>query len=181
MKYITTAIVLAASTIPMLRAETPTEREFKLLQDQRNKAIAVASEPINRRYQTALEQLLRRATQANDLETALKIKQEIGASATSATPDSKSEFTTWLQSVKLSHNQPGHGLIDLTFNRKVAVSATRAGNGVSELAFKVIQPRIVEIEGLTLTFAEDLKTYSVLRRDNKQTWTGAVAPKEAKK
>ena len=36
-----------------------------------------AVEPINRRQQAALEALQRRATQANDLDTALKIKEAL--------------------------------------------------------------------------------------------------------
>lgn len=57
-------------------AETPAERERELaqLRTQRDQAAAAALEPINRRYQTALEQALHRAMQANDLEAAVKIK-----------------------------------------------------------------------------------------------------------
>lgn len=65
------AFILLATS---LLAETDTARELKQLQGERDKAIAAASEPINRRYQQALEQLLRRATQGNDLESAVKIK-----------------------------------------------------------------------------------------------------------
>ena len=78
MKYSIVSLLLTATIIATLHAETPSEREFKQLRDQRDKAVAAAIEPINRRYQSSLDQLLRRATQANDLETALKIKQEMG-------------------------------------------------------------------------------------------------------
>ena len=104
MKYIAPAILLAVSATCILRAETPTEREFKLLQDQRNKAIAAADEPINRRYQAALEQLLRRATQSNDLETALKIKQEMGASATSGTPSQEKTHHKWVKAARTDYD-----------------------------------------------------------------------------
>ena len=77
MKYTIVATLIVAS-IPCLHAESLFERELKQLRDQRDKAVAAAAEPINRRYQASLEQLLRRATQGNDLETALKIKQEMG-------------------------------------------------------------------------------------------------------
>ena len=78
-----------------LQAETPFEREYKLLRDQRDKAIAAAIDPINRRHQASLDQLLRRATQGNDLETALKIKQELGAAAASVavTPQPTAQTT----------------------------------------------------------------------------------------
>lgn len=61
-----------------------TAREFDQLTADRDKALASAAEPINRLYQTALEALLRRATQANDLDTAVRIKQALDKSSTKA-------------------------------------------------------------------------------------------------
>lgn len=52
-------------------------REFTQLQEQHAKAAAAALEPVNRRYQSALETLLRRATQANDLQTANAVNDEL--------------------------------------------------------------------------------------------------------
>ena len=77
MKYICILILTAAST--RIHAESPYAREFQQLKDQRDKAASAALDPINRRYQTSIEQLLRRATQGNDLDTALKIKGEMSA------------------------------------------------------------------------------------------------------
>ena len=74
LQYIIAATLLL--THP-LRAATEAEREFDRLTQERDKALASAAEPINRRYQSALDALLKKATQANDLETALKIKQTI--------------------------------------------------------------------------------------------------------
>lgn len=62
-----------------LQAQTDAAREFEQVQQQRDKAIAAAIEPINRRYQQSLEQLLRRATQSNDLDTAVKIKAALAS------------------------------------------------------------------------------------------------------
>ena len=73
-----TLILLTAFATSRLFAESPMERELKLLQEQRDKAIASASEPINRKFQASLEQLLHRAMQTNDLDGALKIKQQMG-------------------------------------------------------------------------------------------------------
>jgi hypothetical protein len=56
------------------------DRQLAELELQRDKAIAEASEPINRRHQGLLEQLLRKATQANDLEAATKIKTALAVS-----------------------------------------------------------------------------------------------------
>lgn len=49
-------------------------RDLKRLQDQREAALDAAAEPINRKFGAALEPLLRRAIQSNDLEAATKIK-----------------------------------------------------------------------------------------------------------
>ena len=64
---------------PLVFAGSEYDRQLAELAAQRDKAIAEASEPINRRYQTSLEQLLRKATQANDLDAAVKIKNAIAA------------------------------------------------------------------------------------------------------
>jgi hypothetical protein len=57
--------------------ETETARELKQLQAQHEKAIAAALEPINARFQQSLENLSRHALQANDVDTALMIKEVI--------------------------------------------------------------------------------------------------------
>ena len=98
------ALLTFVTATSALHAETSFERELKQLQEQRDKAIASAAEPINRRYQTSLEQLLRHTTQANDLETAVKIKAElqnlqatVSASSTASPTASKAEYvdTEW--------------------------------------------------------------------------------------
>ncbi len=55
-------------------AESAYERELQQIIEQRDKALASASEPILKRFQTTAEQLLRRATQAKDLDASDKIK-----------------------------------------------------------------------------------------------------------
>ena len=62
---------------PHLHAQSRFLDSLKQLQDQRNKALAVASEPINRNYAASLKQLLQSATQAADLDSAVKIKEEL--------------------------------------------------------------------------------------------------------
>ena len=92
MKYCILFTILALTPTSPIRAESPFEREFKQLREQRDKTVAAAVEPINRKYQASLDQLLRRATQGNDLETALKIKEAMTqvspGAATSAAPSS---------------------------------------------------------------------------------------------
>jgi hypothetical protein len=50
------------------------EPEITQLREQHDEAIAAASEPINRRYQSSLEQTLQRAMQSNDLDAVAEIK-----------------------------------------------------------------------------------------------------------
>lgn len=65
-----------------LFAESPFDRELVQLSEQREKAVVEASQPINKRYHDALQQVLRRATQANDLDAALRIRKAIQSVAT---------------------------------------------------------------------------------------------------
>ena len=79
MKYRSTvAITLAliGTALPLM-AQSKFDRDLALLQEQQTKALAAATEPVNRRYQTALQSLLRSATQAKDLEAVNKINDEL--------------------------------------------------------------------------------------------------------
>ncbi len=71
------------------RADSTYERELKRLTDQRDKEVATAVAPIQKRFQAAAEQLLRRATQAGDLDAANRIKAQLVAPAPSAEPSLK--------------------------------------------------------------------------------------------
>ncbi|MEQ1854106.1 MAG: hypothetical protein ABMA01_21240 [Chthoniobacteraceae bacterium] len=66
-----------AVTVPLLAAESPNERDFKLARAEREKALAVAAEPINRRYRDSLDKLFRRATQSAELDLAKAIQAEL--------------------------------------------------------------------------------------------------------
>ncbi len=76
MKHICTAIITFAALSSLL-AQSPYEKELQLLKEQRDKSAEAAVDPINRRYKAAVEQLVSRATQAKDLETAVKAKLEL--------------------------------------------------------------------------------------------------------
>ena len=74
-------------TGPLL-AESAFVRELDQLKDQHARAVAAATEPLKRRQQGLLEQLLRRATQANDLDAAIKIREQLTTlTATAAAAD----------------------------------------------------------------------------------------------
>jgi len=81
MKYLllSFAFVVAVSTPPAAGAASSFAGDLAQLSAQRDEAIRAAIDPINRRYQASLEQLLRKAMQANDLETSVKIKEAISA------------------------------------------------------------------------------------------------------
>jgi hypothetical protein len=61
------------------RADSPLQKEYETTKGQRDKAIAAAVDPINKRYQASLEILMKKATVAGDLELALKFKNEMEA------------------------------------------------------------------------------------------------------
>ena len=87
--HIQNLVLLAAvisAPFSVLAADSVLSRELEDLQKQRIRALADAAEPINRKYQASLEQLLRRATQASDLETAIKVKEAIAANVPSPIP-----------------------------------------------------------------------------------------------
>lgn len=81
-----------------LFAASPLERELAQLREERDKAIAAATDPINRRYQASLEQLLHRATQTNDLDTTNKIKAEMTGGA--ADPQAATHFAGGPRSIE---------------------------------------------------------------------------------
>ena len=96
MKYLFLSSLLIGTTCA-LSAESQFERELKQISEQRNAAIVTAFEPINRRYQASLEQLLKRATQANDLDAAIKIRDALfRAPATTATNQTKANLIALL-------------------------------------------------------------------------------------
>jgi hypothetical protein len=96
------AQLMNKATIPLLAgmaifampafAETDLARELKQVHEQREKAIAAAVEPINQKYKVTLEQMLRRVTQATDLDTAVAIKEELSHLSGGTTTDVHTEL-----------------------------------------------------------------------------------------
>ena len=78
--HVTIAIVLCV-LVATSHAESTYERDLKQIIDQRDKAIAAAAVPIIARSKADAEQLLRRATQAGDLDAANKIKAFLGSNS----------------------------------------------------------------------------------------------------
>ncbi len=78
------------SLSPCLFGQSPFERDLAKLKSQKQKAVAAAIAPIEFRYQEEIEKLLRKATQAGDLQAALKIRSELGKPV--GLPDAAIEF-----------------------------------------------------------------------------------------
>ena len=163
-------LVLAAS--PLL-AETDIGREMNRLQDEHVKAVAAATEPLKRRYQTALEQLLKRATQANELDTAVRIREQLTAleaaavSPTTGKPHYTRETlpsflttTEWSWSAKPEPpDRPNPTRVTFTKDGQFLMMGKVTGS------YKVIGAATLEVDNKVLKFADDYKSFEVL------TWT----------
>ena len=153
---------------PLLAETSDIGRELNQIEDQHTKAVAAALEPITRRYQVALAQLLKRATQTNDLDAALKIKERLAAIDASAVSPStgKPRYTAetlhqllyiseWSWSAKPEAPQ----------GNVTRVSFTRDGQflmaGKPTSLFKVMSPTMVQLGKSVLKFSDDYKTFEI--------------------
>ena len=75
----TSCLIAACALVSLgsLYAATDAEREFDQLIRERDAALAEATLPIAQKYEAALTALMQKATQANDLDTAVRIKQTL--------------------------------------------------------------------------------------------------------
>ena len=117
-----TALTLFAA-FQLSFAEPEPERQLVQLTEERDRALTAATEPIVQLYRTALEHLLQKAIESNDLASAAKIKAAIAGSETGvkspktkpATADELKAFlagTVW----NISNQRPdGKILYTLTF------------------------------------------------------------------
>ena len=164
-RYLATLGCVVLSASPLL-AESDIGREMIRLQDDYNKAVVAATEPLSRRYQASLEQLLQRATLAKDTENASKIKTQLTAlQAATASPNAKPKHTReslhqllmtteWIWSAKseLDRSNTTH----VTFTRDQFVMS-----GKPFCAYKVIDGFTVELDKRVLKFADDYKSFEV--------------------
>jgi hypothetical protein len=82
-KTLITIVVCSLSTLSAL-AQVSYSTDLQRLKDEHQKSVQAAVEPLNRRYGVDLESLLRKATQSGDLDTALKVREEMKALGVSA-------------------------------------------------------------------------------------------------
>ena len=170
---------LALLTVAMLsvpcraQAQTDSARELKRLQEERDKAVAVAMEPIKRRYLSSLEPLLRRATQANDLDTAIKIREEIQKSGAAGQGVAESGAAAAFAAKLIGTKWIYFGKETITFMED---GKAQWSSGRDPWPWKVTSGgrRVVEGENMakkakfTMTFSADLKTGTVEGDGNKR-------------
>jgi len=124
MKHPIVSLLALVAIVPPLFAEPESEpQQLAQLTEQHDKALAAATDPIHQLYRTALELLLQKANQSEDLASAAKIKAALirlqsGApspKAKAATADDLHAFlagTVW----NISDERPdGEVLYTLTF------------------------------------------------------------------
>lgn len=107
-------LIIVLLSIPVLSAfsyaQSQYEKELSQLTEQRDKAVAAATDPINRKYREALEQMLKKAMQASDLEGAIKIKAALEIAPDDVNPfvsiESAIEGTRWLWPIEFAGNTP---------------------------------------------------------------------------
>ena len=115
--------------------------------------------------------MLRRATQANDLETALKIKQEMAGSAIAAAPatiakpesathkaKTKKQWEDYLTNTvwKITQTETNAPWGTMTFKDKGVVDFNK------ERKWTVANNGKVLVESFTLEFSNDMKTFKVV-------------------
>jgi len=139
--------------------------DLKALQEQHNKALATAVEPVNRRYKESLEQLLRSAIQRNDLDIAVKIKEEIAKLGFEAADNGAMfipNFTDKLlkQSWTWTSHPGGRDRVDFTRDGKVI------HNGWKDAKWVAKRPNVVIITmgamTATLRFNEEMTKFEGL-------------------
>ncbi len=165
-RYLFTLGCLVLAACPLL-AETDIGREMNQLQDQHNKAVAAATEPLKRRYQTSLEQLLKRATQANELDTALRIREQLTALGVAAvSPTAKPRYTKETLPQLLTTSQwswsTKAGPPDHSNNTRVTFTKDQfLMSGKPMSSYKVIDSSTVLLDKRVLKFADDYKSFEV--------------------
>ena len=140
MKSTITCFFYVLSVTISASAESTFESELKVHAEIKDKALLAATDPIYRRYRTSLEQLLRQATQANDLEAAVKIKAAISAIPIAATlgkslPKTAADLkeflhgTTW----NISNGSPTEPVaFTYTFNKNGTLKHSNGKTGALE-------------------------------------------------
>lgn len=84
MRHLILLLTTLTAASSVFATEFQYDHELQQLTEQRDKAIESVVDPINKRYQTALSELLRRANKGNSLGDALKIRSVLSSVPTSS-------------------------------------------------------------------------------------------------
>jgi hypothetical protein len=121
-------LILSVGLVMLLKlnanAQSSYEREFQQLTEQRDKAAAAALAPIDRRYNELLGQLLKKATQANDLATAVKIQAKLDEANSGSTPEA--QLRAAISRAKWKWTGAGTNTFMFTPEGEVALSNSKA-------------------------------------------------------
>lgn len=153
-KIITALLAALLLLVQSVSAESANERDFKQLRANRDKAAAVALEPINRRYKEELDELFKKATQGAELNLANTIRKELeaaGGSATGITDPTAdkaglkqmfegSDWDYWL-----SNKPTGEPAGRISFRRAGNLSATNMPKEMPITHYELVAPDIVRI------------------------------------
>jgi hypothetical protein len=153
-------------SVSHLLAENDITREMNRLQDEYAKSVAAATEPLSRRYQASLEQLLKRAQLSKDTESATKIQDQLTAlQAAAVSPNAKPHHTreslhqllissewTWSAKPEIDRSNTTH----VTFTQDQFVMS-----GKPVCSYKIIDPFTVDLDKKILKFADDYKSFEV--------------------
>lgn len=100
MSKISLATLASFACAAILFAQANSERGPVVLEEQQGNVIAEALIQLERRHQSSLEQLMRRAMQNGDVDTALKVSEQLGALRTPEEPlagdDTKALIGKWV-------------------------------------------------------------------------------------
>ncbi|MES2657820.1 MAG: hypothetical protein V4689_04335 [Verrucomicrobiota bacterium] len=132
-------------------AESPFTRDFKKLTEDRDRALAAVSDPIQLKYKALLEQLMQKATSAQDLDAAIQIKEAIAkiptpASVKNEQPKTAEELKEFLHRTKwdISNSSPtAEATYTLTFNKNGTFKHTDGRTG----GYEALGPKTFKMWG----------------------------------
>ena len=154
-------------------ADSQIIRELTTLNEQREKAVATALAPINQKYMTALDQLLKKATQARDEQAIAAIQEAlvVASEAAATKGEIKSKINKRSVARKLTDaiwiGDGKHFFGELKFGKDGSVSWVKFGspNVKSSSPYEVGDDGTVtmNVSGQihTLKFTSDLTTFTI--------------------
>ncbi|RYD34752.1 MAG: hypothetical protein EOP87_08620 [Verrucomicrobiaceae bacterium] len=161
-------------------AQSQFQSELEQLTAQRDKALATAADPIDRKYREALEALLKKAMQASELDGALKIREALEAAGPSAAGNGDPfgddiapmiEGTKWLWPIEFAANTP-ESIRWISFEPDKVV---RHGWYPQSATWRLVKPGVIELTQhgkeefvWTVEFSSDYKRATVIQMKSRK-------------